>query len=103
MQTQQHESDHKMIMDRKKRVRLKRIVACGHIGVAVCTLSTSICTAIFVYKPDPRIVPLTLAVMLLGSVIYLALCVFDYLLVSGAKHDDSVCICRKSPSYYSGC
>lgn len=91
-----------MVMDRQKRIRLKRIVACGHIGVAACTLSTSICTAIFIYKPDPHIVPVTVTLMLLGSILYLGLCVFDYLLISGAKDDDSICICRKSPSFYSG-
>lgn len=92
-----------MGMERAKRIKLKQFIAGGHIGVATFTLSTSICTAIYVYQPNPLIVPLTLILMLIGSVLYLALCVSDYLLVTGVRGDDSACICRKSPSYYSGC
>ncbi|KAI5841853.1 hypothetical protein DFP73DRAFT_114367 [Morchella snyderi] len=89
-----------MVLERSKRIRLKRAVAFSHIAVATCTLSSSICTAVYVYKPNPCIVPLTVVLMLTGSVLYLALCIFDYLLVGSAKSVNStICICRSKESY----
>lgn len=100
MQAQRHGC--KMSMGRERRIKLKKVVSCCHIGVAVCTLSSSISTVIYIYNPDPHIVPLTLVLMLFGSVLYLILCISDYLLVSRTRDDENICICRKTSSYYSG-